>query len=310
MDNKVNYTVVGIFVVVLGVAFVVMLFWLSSARHDKVYNTYYTYVHEDVTGLSLEGPVRFNGVQVGYVEKIQLDPINPQLVKLTLKLQQGTPVTASTVITLMPMGITGVVYVSLKAKTPHALMLKPRPGEKYPVIPFQPSFLMQLGNVLPELTTNLKEIGESLSKVLDEKNRQAISASLQNISVVTKNLSNNSHKLDAITDSLQETLKNTAEASKQFPELLDEVHKTMQRVQQTGVDISAAGKSARLLMSQGRIMIGGINDQLLPSVQQMVVKLNSAMLNVVNVTEEVQRNPSMFIRGRQPTLPGPGELGR
>lgn len=308
MDNKVNFTIVGIFVVVLGAAFVFMFFWLSGARHDKVYNTYLTFVHEDVTGLSLQGPVRFNGVQVGYVSGIELDPNNPQLVKITLKVEQGTPVTTSTVVTLLPMGITGVVYAGLKAQTPNAPLLGAKPGERYPVIPFQPSFLMQLSKVLPELTDNLKEISQNISKVFDEKNRQAISASLQNISVITKNLSKNSDKLNAITDSLQETLKNTAKASKQFPDVVGELHATMKNIQQTTIQINAASKSAKVLMAQGGVMVNNLNTQLMPSAQQMLVKLNSVMSNVVNITHEMQRNPSMLIRGKQPALPGPGEL--
>ena len=158
MDTKVNYTVVGIFVVVLTVAFVVMFSWLSTTRHDQVYHTYLTYVHEDVTGLSVQTPVRYNGVKVGYVSSVELDPHNPQLVKLTLKVEEGTPITTSTVATLLPMGITGVIYVGLKALTPRAPLLGAKSGQKYPIIPAQPSLFMQLGKVLPELTNKILAI--------------------------------------------------------------------------------------------------------------------------------------------------------
>ncbi len=210
MDSKVNYTIVGMFVVVLGAAFIMMFFWLSATRHDKVYHTYVSYVHEDVTGLSVQTPVRYNGVQVGYVSKVKLDPRNPQLVKLILKIEEGTPITTSTVVTLLPMGITGVIYVGLKALTPKAPLLGAKPGQKYPVIPSEPSFLMQLGKVLPELTGNLKNISTSITKLLNEKNRKAIDSTLQNVSVLTKNLADNSKRLDDISKSLQETLNNTA----------------------------------------------------------------------------------------------------
>lgn len=307
MDNKVNYTLVGIFVVVLGAAFIVMFFWLSGPRHDKVYNTYLTYVHDNVTGLSLESPVRYNGVQVGYVSKIELDPRNPQLVKITLKIEQGTPVTTSTIVTLMPMGITGVVYVSLKAQTPEAPLLGAKKGERYPVIPFQPSFLMQLSTVLPELTDRLKIISDSLSQVFDEKNRKALSDSLENISVITKDLADNSHKLNAISTDLQTTLENTAKASKQFPQITSDLKGTMENIRQTSIEIRGASQSAQSLMNQGRVMIGNMTNQLLPSAQQMFVKLNSLMLNMNTISQEAERNPSLFIRGKQPTIPGPGE---
>ncbi len=307
MDSKLNYTIVGIFVVALSVVFIVLFFWLSGMHHDKIYNIYLTYVHEDVTGLSTRSPVRFNGVQVGYVSTIELDPNNSQLVKITLKIEQGTPVTTSTVVNLLPMGVTGIIYVGLKAQTPNAPLLTAKSGKKYPVIPFRPSFLMQLSTVLPRLTDNLREISQDISKVFDKKNRKAISISLQNIATVTKNLSNSSQKLDTITDSLEEILKNTSIASKQFPEAINELQKTMKSIQQTSVQIKTAGRSANILINQGRVMLGNFNDQLLPVTQQILVKLNSVMLNFSNVTQEIQRNPSMLIRGKQPSLPGPGE---
>lgn len=310
MDSKVNYTVVGIFVVVLSAAFIVMFFWLSATRHDKIYNTYLTYVHEDVTGLTVQGAVRYNGVQVGYVSAIDLDSNNPQLVRLTLKVEQGTPVTTSTVVTLLPMGITGVVYVGLKAQTPNAPLLGAKAGEPFPIIPFQPSFFMQLGKVLPELTNKINTISQSVSQILDEKNRQALSDSLQNISEITKNISKNSQKLDAITDSLDELLKNTAEASKSLPQTMKEFDVTMKNVQQVSQRIDVLSKNANLMMSQTRVLMGNLNDQLMPSAQQTLVNLNQLSGNLVGVSEDLQRNPSMFIRGKQATSPGPGEASR
>ena len=307
MDSKVNYTIVGMFVVVLGAAFIMMFFWLSATRHDKVYHTYVSYVHEDVTGLSVQTPVRYNGVQVGYVSKVKLDPRNPQLVKLILKIEEGTPITTSTVVTLLPMGITGVIYVGLKALTPKAPLLGAKPGQKYPVIPSEPSFLMQLGKVLPELTGNLKNISTSITKLLNEKNRKAIDSTLQNVSVLTKNLADNSKRLDDISKSLQETLNNTAIVSKKLPNLVDELNTTLKNIQQTSIQIRGVSSSAQLVMKDGRVTIQNLNNQLLPSVQQMMVKLNGIMSNLNQVTAEMERNPSMFIRGRTPGQPGPGE---
>jgi len=309
MDTKVNYTVVGVFVVALTVAFVVMFSWLSATRHDNVYHTYLTYVHEDVTGLSIQTPVRYNGVKVGYVSAVELDPHNPQLVKLTLKVEEGSPITTSTVATLLPMGITGVIYVGLKALTPRAPLLGAIPGQKYPVIPAQPSLFMQIGKVLPELTTNLKNISDSITKLLSEKNRKRIDEVLQNVSVLTKNLADNSHRLDGITKSLQATLKNTEKASQQFPNLAKELDSTLQNLQKTSIQIRGVGRSAEGVMKDSRVMIDNIGDQILPSVQQMTVKLNHIMLNVQHLTQDMQRNPSMFIRGKLPAEPGPGESG-
>ena len=307
MDTKVNYTIVGIFVVVLGAAFLVMFFWLSATRHDKVYHTYLAYVHEDVTGLSVQTAVRYNGVQVGFVSAVELDPRNPQLVKLTLSIEEGTPITTSTVATLLPMGITGVIYVGLKALTPRAPLLGAKPGQKYPIIPSEPSFLMQLGKVLPELTNNIKSISNSITKLLSPKNRKTIDQTLANVNTLTKNLADNSTRLDSITKSLQETLTNTATASKQLPDLAARLNQTLDTIQKTSIQIRSITQNANLIMKDGRVVLANVNDQILPNAQQMMMKLNGIMTALQNVTTQLERNPSIFIRGKAAEQPGPGE---
>src|SRR5438874_2702089 len=103
--------VVGLFVVVLTIALVIIFLWLNAIGTQKSYKTYLIYVKEDVTGLTLQSPVRYNGVPVGYVSGIELDPRNPQLVKISVKIEVGTPITTSTVATIQLQGITGVMSV-------------------------------------------------------------------------------------------------------------------------------------------------------------------------------------------------------
>src|SRR5690606_22120300 len=117
MDTKVNYTVVGIFVILLCLMLVIFFLWLTSLQHREVYDTYIVYMHEEVSGLGTQGPVRYNGVKVGYVDSIRLNPQDPQQVVLKLKIRRGTPITTSTIATLVSEGITGIDYVGLKALT-------------------------------------------------------------------------------------------------------------------------------------------------------------------------------------------------
>src|SRR3989338_738914 len=111
MQGKVNYTVVGVFVVVLTAVLLMTVIWLSTIGHGKLYRTYWVYVHEDVTGLNEESLVRFNGVKVGYVESITLDQQNSKLVKIVLRVEPDVVITTGTYAMLNVQGLTGVVYV-------------------------------------------------------------------------------------------------------------------------------------------------------------------------------------------------------
>ncbi len=117
MESKVNYTVVGIFVVLLTIAIIAAGFWLARGSQASVYHTYVTIMDESVSGLSEQAPVKFNGVSVGYVTSIALNYQNPQQVIVKMDIESGVPITTSTAATLLAQGITGITYVGLKART-------------------------------------------------------------------------------------------------------------------------------------------------------------------------------------------------
>jgi len=307
MQSKVNYTVVGLFVIVLVTCLFIAIIWLSSISHGKFYHTYLVYVHEDVTGLTTESPVRFNGVKVGYVESMSLDQENSKLVRITLRIEPEVAVTTSTYAMLNVQGLTGVVYVNLKSENEKAPLLTAQKGEPYPVIPSKPSFLMQLSTVLPEVTGDIQQLSASIAQVLDAKNRQAIQESLHNMATVTRALSDNSAEFTETLRSFHQAMANIAAASDHFPETMVALNKTLNSVNHLSEQMNQASESVSTTMKSGQLVIRNFSDQLMPSAQQALSNLAQATLGVHQLTAELQRDPSMFVRGRMPKSPGPGE---
>ena len=189
MSSKVNYTLVGFFVVIFAAVSILLFFWMHYKGGRTVYHTYVMYVHDDVTGLSVQSPVRYTGVPVGYVENVTLDANNPQLVRIRLKIKEGAPILTSTVATLSVQGITGAAYVALEATTDDAPILKAKPGQAYPVIRSRPSLLNTITNALPEVAENLQDLSSRISDVLDAKNLDALSDIMQNFKRFSQSLS-------------------------------------------------------------------------------------------------------------------------
>src|ERR1700748_1470493 len=88
MDSKVSYTIVGAFVLLLGLAFIFIVTWLSAGYSSKHYKYYYVETSESVSGLNPQSPVKYNGVQVGYVVSINLSKKNPSQVELLLAIDE------------------------------------------------------------------------------------------------------------------------------------------------------------------------------------------------------------------------------
>ena len=300
MSKHINYTAVGLFVIGLIAAGIAIFFWLSMRAHHKQYDPYTIYLHEEVSGLTVQSVVRYNGVPVGFVKHIGLVPSNPQLVKVMVDIEAGSPVNTSTVATLMPQGITGVDYIDLHSELVNAPPLESRAGEKYPVIPSKPSFLVQLSEVIPEVTRKISELSDSISELFNAKNRTSISTSLQNLQVFTAMLKDNSDRMTESMKSLQELLKQGQIASKDLPELMLQSKTTLNTLDETLV-------AARSTFSSSTTAINNMSQQVIPDAQQAMQKLTNVATNLATLSNELQRNPSMLVRGKTPAQSGPGE---
>ncbi|HLD84244.1 MAG TPA: MlaD family protein [Coxiellaceae bacterium] len=307
MEGKVNYTVVGIFVVFLSAMLFAVIFWLSAGDHGKLYNNYVVFVHEDVTGLSVESPVRFNGVKVGYVESMSLDKTNSKLVRLLLRIEPGVPITTSTYAILNAQGVTGVIYVNLKSTTETAPPLTIRPGQDYPVIPAHPSFLTQLNEVLPEVANDIQKLSASVAQVLDEQNRASIQKSLKNIANITQMMSNNSADFTETMRSLDNTLANVSEASNQFPKAVTHLNQTLASINTLSTNMTQTSQTINATMQSGQQVIHNFSDQVMPAAQQALSNLAATTQSAHVLMEQLQRDPSMLVRGKQPEPLGPGE---
>jgi len=210
MDTKVNYTVVGAFVIGLVAALIFMIIWLSAGITTQTYKYYAIYMNEAVTGLNIDSPVTYNGVEVGTVKTMTLNEKNPQQVKLLLKVISDTPITEDTRATLNAKGLTGITFVSLQNIGPSLIPLKKIPGEEYPIIQAAPSLLNRLDTVVTDLSAELNDISKSLQSVLDTENRHAFKETLQNLNKISANIAANNKNMTII-------LQNTAKATQQLP---------------------------------------------------------------------------------------------
>ncbi len=285
MNTKAHYTIVGLMVVILGAAIIAAVVWLSVGWDRPVYNTFLVYMDQSVSGLNIEAPVRYNGVTVGYVKAMDLNPKNAQEVVVTLQIKEGAPITTSTIATLTSQGITGIAYIDLSAKTPNAPLLKTRAYPPYPVIPAEPSLMVQLSSLVKDASVQFHGVSESVQTVLDAQNAANIKQILVNLSSLTQSLAANQAQLNSIIQSSAQTMQNTAVASQQFPELIKNLN-------QSAISLNQAAGLARAGM--------------IPAVS-LLNHLDAISGNVEVFSEELKDNPAILVRGKAEGPLGPGE---
>lgn len=307
MEAKTNYTVVGLIVVILIAGLIAGGLWLSVGFDKKEYHTYAVYMREAVSGLSNEAPVKFNGVQVGFVNKIELNRRDPQQVKLLLSIEEGTPVTTSTTATLISQGITGTTYVGLSASSSNLTPLPKLPKQPYPVIPYKPSLLHQLDRVLKDVSENINKVSIEISRIFDKENALYIKKTLANFKSVTDSIAKNSKNIDQSLENADIFLRNIAKASREFPELVSNIKIGAHKIELMAGAVRKAGDQVSDTMEAGKVAIDKISQQTVPPAVVLLRRLDTIAANLEKISVQMRQNPAVIIRGAAPPTPGPGE---
>lgn len=286
MESKSNYTLVGLIVLILVAGLLSGGLWLSVGFDNKEYDRYTVYMPESASGLNDESIVKYNGVKVGEVLKIALNPYDPEEVQIQLKIVRGTPITISTRASLVTQGITGATYLGLSATSPSLIPLQKTPGEPYPVIPYKPSFFNQLER-------NINDITNSFKRIFDEDNADSLRKTLSN--------------LRKVTDAIAENDTSLKKMLKDLPPLIQDLKIGVDKFTTMAGDLSAAGRHVSTTMKASRNTIDKFSQQAIPPAVILLERLDLIAANLEKVSNEMRQNPAVIIRGSAPPSPGPGE---
>ena len=303
-----NYTLVGAFVLALGAALIAVVLWLASGgAFQKKYDLYHAIEDESVAGLNLNAPVKHNGVDVGKVRDIRLDPANPERVILLLAIERGSPIKEDTVAVLKTQGLTGIAYVELSGGTRAAADLGVLAGNPYPVIRTKPSLSARLENVLTSVLAKLDSTSNSINAILGEDNRAALKSALADIAIVARTVAARKDALDASLIQAEKTLKNTATASAQIAPVIDRIGRSAAAIEKMGNDFSQTSASATKAVDVVGADISRFTANTLPELQQLLAELGALTTSLRRVSEQTERDPRGLLFGRKPVPNGPGE---
>ncbi len=200
MNPKVNYLLVGLFVIAVGIATVIFALWLAFGYGEPESQFYMIYMRESVAGLSEDSAVKFNGVNVGTIKDIQLSPHDPSIVMIKIAVRESTPVTVDTRATLMSQGLTGLSFINLSGGDERSSLLKPAKGQMYAVIPTSPSLFVRMDTSLNQLSTSLEKISKSVDYLLRDENQKNVTTILQNMSEAAQTI--NAQSLPVVNESM------------------------------------------------------------------------------------------------------------
>jgi phospholipid/cholesterol/gamma-HCH transport system substrate-binding protein len=297
METKVNYALVGAFVLVLSVAIIAAVLWISSGRTaGKEYDGYLAYFTESVSGLNRQAPVKYRGVEVGFVREIALDTEDPQRVRVVLSIERGTPIKQDTVATLSTQGLTGIAFLDLEGGSRDSPLLAPGP-EGYPVIATRPSLFRRLDMQASALVTNLSETARNINALIDEPTRATLRSTIHDLDTVAHALAGEGSR----------TLENSARASDELPALVREIARSAAAVERAAEQTNRASAAVYAAAAGTTSGVQELRASTLPELQRLVAEARAAAASIARLAQELQRSPNALVVGREPTPPGPGE---
>ena len=307
MTGKTNYVLVGLFVLALTLTLIAGVLWLGSGGPGRVYDEYLVYMQESVSGLSSDNAVKYHGVDVGRVREIGLDPQRAEEVRLLLEIDRGTPIREDTVATLETQGLTGLAYINLTGGRAASPALKARPGEQYPVIESRPSTWGRLDRAVEELATNLIGVSKRFELLLSDENQRHISRSLAHLDDLSSALAERSGDMASALDDLTTTLRHTRDASTGLSDLVTKLQSAASALERMADEIRDTGASMRRVVRARDRDLQRFTGEALPEAAVMINEARRAAQNLRRFSEQLERDPSVLLRGGPPRAPGPGE---
>lgn len=305
MERDAHYAAVGIATVALLAALAVFSIWLARLQFNNDYDLYDIVFYGPVRGLSEGGEVHFNGIRVGEVTDLNLDPKKGDQVIARIRLDATTPVRVTSRAQLEPQGITGLNYIQITAGSPNSALLKDQyPDNVVPVLQSQPSPIAELlsgsGTVLAQTVDALNRI----NRVLSDDNIRSFSASLKNVEAITAEF----EARKGMLEQLEQALTRANSAIAEYERLGVSTRELVEGDGRAAIaNINKAAEDARQAVASINRMTGDLEGPVgdfattgLPQLQQSIQGLEGATRSLEELIDEVRASPREFI-GRAPT---------
>jgi len=311
VESRLSYALVGLFVLVLGGAFVAMSLWLMGVGPRGDYRTFAVYPPESVAGIAGESLVRFQGVDVGKVREVGVDPRDPRKVRLLIDVRRDLPIQVDTTARIASQGLTGLVYyIELKAGEPGSPLLETEPGDSYPVIRSEPSDfarLQQTGTELLDRSTQaageLRSVLVALNDLLGDEERGLIRTTIEETSRAAARLSAAGETLDAQLQRIGPLLGHLTAV---LDRLAEQGGTALEQVGEAAQATDQAARRVDRLATDAAPVVKTLSRDGMPELVALLRDLRGLTGRLDRIAAELEQDPNLLLYGR-PRRPGPGE---
>ncbi|MGV1770129.1 MlaD family protein [Agrobacterium vitis] len=322
METKANYTIVGLFTLLVILAAFGFVYWMAEYGRGGPMSPLTIRIPGSANGLSVGSPVRFNGIQIGSVVSLSIDRDDPAFSIAETQVQQDAPIRSNTKAALEVQGLTGAAYVEMSGGVGgDDLLKKAQETGKTAVLVADQSSLTNLLATADKIMkraddaianvqgfvadargplTNTMRNAETFSKALAD-NADGIDTFLKSVSALSDTITGLSGRLDSTLAAAEDLLKavdrnkvnqiltNAETFTGKIADASDKVGVAVDNFSATAKTFNDFGVKAEGTLGQVNALIAAIDTQkvsrVVDDVSVAVTDARSAAANVQSVTE-------------------------
>jgi phospholipid/cholesterol/gamma-HCH transport system substrate-binding protein len=296
MYNRVNYTLVGLFVLLLSVGLILFTLWLGKYGFEKEYNLYRIVIQESIVGLSKDSRVKLRGVDIGRVRSIGIDPRDIESVEVIIEIDASIPIKEDMYASTVMMGVTGLLSIEILGGSNGAKMREAQNGV-LATIPYRSSLLSSLAQRVEGMSATLDTILLQVAKLLSNENIGRVSAILEKMEALES-------QAIALIDEANSTLLAITNDFHTIKEDFGAIQAvgvpTIEKLMQTSKNFNRVTLKVERSLDRGDYNLKRILEPLLVDMEILAQQLGG-------VSQELQRSPSDFLFGSRAKRKGPGE---
>lgn len=312
METKANYALVGFFTLLVVAAAFGFVYWMAQYGRSGPMAELAIRIPGSANGLSVGSAVRFNGIPVGSVRSLNIDPDDPRYSIAFTEVQTTAPIYPSTKAVLEVQGLTGAAYIELsggRTGEDNLLQKAQETGRPAVLIADQSSVTNLLATADKILQRADDAIGQIQGFVTDA--RGPLTRTIQHAEAFTGALSANSDAIDDFLRSLSalsgtfnrvsERLDSTLAAAEGLVKAVnpDKINNILTNAETVTGNIAKSSDKIDGIMLEVRDAAAGFNkaseeaqsvlkraDQLLAAVDPK--KVNTAVDNITSATADAR----------------------
>lgn len=317
METRAHHLLIGSFMLVFLAGIVMFVLWLAKSEVDREIARYNIFFTGSVAGLGTGGDVRFNGIKVGSVSQISIDPNDSSRVRVTAEVEADTPIRADSEATLQLQGITGVSFVQISPGSRDAPILPVVGGRdpgKYPTIQSRPSAIDALFEAAPDLVTraaqvlsdeNLRNLGEFIANLRDmsatlAERQDAIGAAVDSFSQTSVDIAKAAaaarevaDKLDGVMGQAEATLKNTNRI------IEGDAAAAVQEARQAMIQLNTVLATVNAVVEENRAPVHTMTSDGFSEFRRMMSEVRILVASLARVAQRLEDNPSAVFFGNR-----------